>query len=108
MKLALINGIKVEAAKGLKGKCSNRGPELIAKCGEVKCHQWAHKGIRHCERWWENETEWHRLWKGKFPTDWQEISLPDHNKNEMHVADVRIEDGLVIEFQHSFINPDER
>lgn len=108
MKFALINGNKVEAIKGTKGICPNCKAELIAKCGEHKIHHWAHKGIRNCDPWWENETEWHRSWKNNYSAEWQEIPLLDEDTNETHIADVRTDDGLVIEFQHSTINPNER
>jgi hypothetical protein len=61
-----------------------------------------------CDSWWESETEWHRSWKNYFPAEWQEILLPDERTGEKHIADVRTSDGLVIEFQHSRINPQER
>ena len=77
MKFALVDGNKTEATKGAKGICPICGSELIAKCGEVKINHWAHKGIRNCDPWWENETEWHRSWKNNFPAEWQEIVLPD-------------------------------
>ena len=107
MKYALINGEKTEATKGAKGLCRYCGSEVIAKCGEIRIDHWAHKGKRHCDPWWENETEWHRSWKDKFPKDWQEV----HHKaedGEIHIADVKTESGWVIEFQHSFLNPGER
>lgn len=57
---------------------------------------------------WENETEWHRTWKNNFPNEWQEILLPDEKTGEKHIADVRTKHGLVIEFQHSHIDSQER
>lgn len=108
MKFALINGQKVEASKGAKGNCIVCDSEVIAKCGEVKINHWAHKGVRNCDSWWEPETEWHRSWKNNFPLQWQEIILPDPLTGEKHIADVRTGAGLVIEFQHSAINPNER
>jgi hypothetical protein len=107
MKFALIDGNKTEATKGAKGLCPSCGSELIAKCGEVKINHWAHKSIRSCDPWWESETEWHRSWKNNFPDDWQEIALPDVQTGEKHIADVRTIHGLVIEFQHSHIDPKE-
>lgn len=108
MKYALVENIRTEATKGTKGICPNCGSELIAKCGDLRIDHWAHKGKRKCDTWWENETEWHRSWKNNFPDDWQEVSLRDNQTNEKHIADVRTEHGLVIEFQHSFINSEER
>lgn len=108
MKFALIDDKKVEAFKGAKGFCQSCGAEMIAKCGELKVNHWAHKKKRHCDKWWETETEWHREWKGNFPLDWQEVVQFDSFSNEKHIADVRTDKGLVIEFQHSYINPIER
>ncbi len=108
MKFAIVDGNKIEASKGAKGFCQSCGAEMIAKCGEFKISHWAHKKIRQCDTWWETETEWHREWKGNFPIEWQEIIQFDRFTNEKHIADVRTDKGLVIEFQHSHINPVER
>ena len=107
MKFALVDGKKTEATKGAKGICHSCGSELVAKCGEVKINHWAHKGNRNCDQWWENETEWHRSWKGKFPLEWQEVVHKD-DSGEKHIADVKTESGWALEFQHSLIKPEER
>ena len=107
MKFALVNGEKSEATKGAKGLCPSCGAELIARCGEVKINHWAHKGKRNCDPWWENETEWHRAWKNEFPTEWQEVVHYDEN-GEKHIADVKTQTDWVIEFQHSYLKPEER
>ena len=80
---------------------------MVAKCGEVRVWHWAHRGRRHCDLWWENETEWHRDWKGQFPVEWQEI-VHHAEDGERHIADVKTGDDWVIEFQHSYIKPEER
>lgn len=80
---------------------------MIAKCGEVKIWHWAHQGSRSCDPWWENETEWHRGWKGYFPVDWQEF-VQHAEDGERHIADVKTTQGWVLEFQHSYIKPEER
>jgi len=108
MKFAIIDGDKVDASKGARGFCQSCGAEMIAKCGEFKINHWAHKKIRQCDTWWETETEWHREWKGNFPIEWQEVIQFDSFTNEKHIADVRTDKGLVIEFQHSNISPVER
>jgi competence protein CoiA len=108
MKFALISNIRTEATKGAKGTCPRCESELIAKCGSLKMHHWAHKAIRNCDPWWENETEWHRQWKSNFPESWQEVIMHDEQTGEKHVADVRTNHGLTIEFQHSAIKPQER
>ena len=108
MKFALVEGVKSEALKGIKGSCQSCGSELIAKCGVHKINHWAHKSKRVCDSWWEPETEWHRSWKNNFPVEWQEFIQFDNQTKEKHIADVRTENGLVIEFQHSHITPQER
>jgi hypothetical protein len=107
LKYALINNDKVEAIKGAKGSCPICNSELVAKCGEVKVNHWAHKGNRNCDPWWENETDWHRAWKNKFPIDWQEVVHSAEN-GEKHIADVKTVNNWVLEFQHSYLKPDER
>ncbi len=107
MKFAIVNGNKTEATKGAKGSCPSCGSELIARCGEVKVNHWAHKGNRNCDPWWENETEWHRSWKSTFPIDWQEVVHFD-DSGEKHIADVKTPTGCVLEFQHSYLVPEER
>jgi competence protein CoiA len=107
MKYALICGKKSEATKGALGYCPSCGSEVIARCGEKKINHWAHKGKRTCDPWWENETEWHRSWKGHFPIEWQEVVHKADN-DEKHIADVKTDTGWAIEFQHSYLNPEER
>jgi len=107
MKYALVNGERREAERDLSGQCPCCGSPLIAKCGEVKVSHWAHRGKRTCDHWWEPETEWHRTWKGHFPAEWQEI-VHTSATGEKHIADVKTDQGWVLEFQHSFLNPDER
>lgn len=79
---------------------------MVARCGEVRVWHWAHKSGRLCDAWWE-ETEWHRTWKNQFPVEWQEI-VHRAEDGELHIADVKTADGWVIEFQHSYIRPEER
>lgn len=108
MKFALINNVQTEAQKGLKGYCPFCASELTAKCGEYKINHWAHKKTRNCDPWWETETEWHRRWKNNYPSEWQEFSFEDQITNEKHIADVHTLHNLVIEFQHSHLDPKER
>lgn len=107
MKFALVNGEKVEATKGAIGSCQICGSELIAKCGEIKINHWSHKSKRKCDTWWENETEWHRAWKNEFPVEWQEVVHYDEN-GEKHIADIKTQTDWIVEFQHSYLKPEER
>lgn len=109
MRFALIDKRRVEACPGLTGLCPNCGQKVIAKCGSQRIHHWAHyNNQRKCDSWWESETEWHRIWKNRFPTEWQEVILYDGLTGEKHIADVQTEHGVVIEFQHSHIQRTER
>ena len=108
MKFELVDGQKIEAAKGLKGVCPVCQQTVIAKCGNYKINHWAHKSLAHCDRWWENETEWHRNWKNIFPIEWQEIVATDEKTGEKHIADIKTNCDMVIEFQHSNISEEER
>jgi len=77
---------------------------------EVRAGQslaWAHRGCRICDLWWKSETEWHRAWKNHFPKGWQEV-IHTSWSGEKHVADVKTESGVVLEFQHSHLCPKER
>ena len=106
MRFALSNNERIEPTKGAKGLCPCCGSELVARCGEIKVHHWSHK--KKCDdHWWENETEWHRNWKNKFPKEWQEIIQRDES-GEKHIADVKTGSGWTIEFQHSPISKEER
>lgn len=107
MKYSLVNNEKVEAFKGGRGKCLLCGNETIAKCGTRRIDHWAHKSLKNCDLWWENETKWHREWKNHFPEEWQEIIHTDETTGEKHIADVKTSKGLVIEFQNSPISVEE-
>jgi competence protein CoiA len=106
MKFALVDGQRQEAQRGLSGTCPCCDQSMIPRCGRIKVPHWAHKGILHCDPWWE-ETEWHRRWKEHFPQEWQEFRFLAGN-GEVHIADVRTDQGCVIEFQRSPIAASER
>jgi competence protein CoiA len=108
MKYALASGQRAEAFIGGRGLCPTCSREVIAKCGSHRIPHWAHQGIRDCDSWAEKETEWHRAWKNHFPAECQEFIQHGEKSGEKHIADVRTEHGLVIEFQHSHLDPQER
>lgn len=107
MQYALVNDERREPEPGLSGICASCGSLMVSKCGEVNIHHWAHGKRRNCDPWWENETEWHRAWKRNFPTAWHEVIQKDEI-GEKHIADVKTSQGIVLEFQHSHIKPEER
>jgi competence protein CoiA len=107
MKFALVNRQRQEAQPKLSGKCPACDHPMVPKCGEVTVWHWAHQTGRFCDLWWENETDWHRGWKGQFPVNWQEV-VHEAKTGEKHIADVKTDRGWVIEFQHSYLKPEER
>ena len=107
MKYAIVDCDKAEAKPGLKGQCPSCGSELIPRCGNIKIHHWAHKSVKMCDDWWENETQWHRDWKNHFPVEWQEV-VQIAEDGEKHIADLKTSEGWVVEFQHSYLKHEER
>jgi len=108
MRFALVNNIRTEATPEQKGLCQECGENVTAKCGKQRVWHWSHKTKRNCDNRWETEGEWHRNWKNQFSHEWQEIIRYDEKTGEKHIADVRTTHGLVIEFQHSSIDPQEQ
>lgn len=107
MKFAIVNKDRKEPFKKGKGLCISCGREMIAKCGSKTIHHWAHMSLKNCDTWWENETEWHRAWKSKFPSNWQEVVFSDKTTGEKHIADVQTKSGVILEFQNSPISTEE-
>jgi len=107
MKYALIDGKKSEPNPRKKGICSFCGSQVIAKCGKYKIWHWAHKSTKDCDSWWEIETDWHRNWKNHFPIEYQEVIHIDEKTGERHIADVKTQNNMVIEFQNSNIHLNE-
>ena len=108
MKFAIVNSKRSLPSKGARGICEVCGSEMIAKICKDKIDHWAHKNKQECDRWWENETPWHRKWKNCFDETWQEVVHKDENTGEIHKADVTTPFGWTIEFQHSAITDEER
>lgn len=106
MQFALVNGTRHPATPKLVGACAVCGSQMISKCGTKVLWHWAHQGRKHCDPWWENETEWHRSWKGYFPEPWREQVHFDAS-GEKHIADVKTPSGTVLEFQNSPMPLDE-
>lgn len=106
MKYALVNGDRQEAKAGLRGVCQACELPMTPKCGQQRIHHWAHRTVN-CDAWWERETLWHRDWKNEFPQEWQENRITG-TEGDFHIADVRTQNGTVLEFQHSHLSPIER
>ncbi len=109
MEYALVAGVAEKPSRACSSQCPVCDAPMIAKCGErrIRAWHWAHRAAHTCDPWWENETDWHRAWKNHFPEEWQEF-LQRSGSDEKHVADVKTQSGLVIEFQHSPLPQGER
>ena len=107
MKLALIKGYRSFPQPRKKGKCPLCGGDVLSKCGKKVIWHWAHVSTKHCDFWWENETQWHRDWKNNYPDEWQEVIHFNSIDGEKHIADVKTDDGIVVEFQNSPISSEE-
>lgn len=108
MQIALVNGKRALAFHKGIGLCPICKNEVIAKCGIQKIFHWAHKSFIDCDPWWENETEWHRSWKNRFPENCREISHVDNVTGEIHRADIKTPTGIIVEIQHSNISENEK
>jgi hypothetical protein len=78
--------------------CPCCGGLLIAKCGQINAHHWAHQSEVDCDTWQEPIGPWH-LW-------WQDLVRPDYIEvfKDPHRADIVGNGGLVVELQHSSIS----
>jgi competence protein CoiA len=107
MQIAIVDDKRTEAFPGGRGVCPICDSKTIAKCGPRVMHHWAHYRVKDCDPWWENETQWHRDWKNRFPVDCREVSHIAKD-GEIHRADIKTPTGIVIEIQHSSMTDAER
>lgn len=102
MQIALDRfGARIEAAPGVCAVCPSCTTEVVPKCGEILVWHFAHKARLDCDDWGEGESAWHAAWKALWPIECREIVVGCHR------ADIRIEDGCVVELQHSPLSDDE-
>jgi competence protein CoiA len=106
MQFAIVDGQRRGAEPKRAGTCPICGKPMLPKCGSKILWHWAHHRRKHCDPWWENETDWHRWWKSCFPEAWRE-QIHFDEKGEKHVADVKTPAGTVLEFQNSAMSPQE-
>lgn len=102
MHFALLNGVRVEPEKGLDGAvCPICKQPVRARCGEARVKHWAHKSVIDCDSWKEPETTWHREWKNLFGDLQEQMHEKDGTR---HMADVKTQDGTIVEFRHNAIS----
>lgn len=88
-------GRRIKAAPEALAFCPHCGEPLVAKCGSIVTHHWAHQAQSECDSWWEPETPWHLRWKSFAPPHRCEVTRGDHR------ADIVTADGCVVELQNS-------
>lgn len=111
---ALVDGSKtdiLDAPRGSHGICPSCGDELIARQGEMNTWHWAHKNGHVCDKWYEPKGAWHCWWQNQFDKAWQEVVIVRKGEGEegqeiKHVADICTDEGWIIEFQYSSIQPE--
>jgi len=95
-------GEKILPEKYGRAFCPFCNGVVIAKCGEINYHHWAHQSNKECDEWHESESDWHLKWKSQFPKENVEVTIRKNDKR--HRADVVGNEGAVIELQHSSIS----
>lgn len=95
------NSERIRANPNANATCPLCGEKLINKCGIIKVWHFAHKSKEDCDDWYEPESEWHLNWKNQFSKECQEVVMG------LHRADIKLTNGLVIEFQSSPLSPEQ-
>lgn len=97
MRWALVEGNRVLPQSGLQNAvCPGCGGQVVAKCGPILIHHWAHRAVSDCDAWSEPESAWHLEWKDSLaPPNFQEVVVGCHR------ADVMTSAGFTVEIQHS-------
>lgn len=93
-----------EANKQTDYFCPVCSGKLILRAGEVNAHHFAHEAGACPDHWHYDMSDWHKTMQEQFPIECREVVMK-HN-GEIHRADV-FKDGIVVEFQHSPITPQE-
>ena len=90
--------------------CPVCGEALKHKIGKRVSNYFSHMPDSECAYGKDKDSkcEWHIRMQDYFPKEMQEVRFVDEKTNEVHIADVYIEESkTVLEFQHSPIDPEE-
>jgi hypothetical protein len=99
-------GERVKPTPNAAAVCPNCGSTVIAKCGEINIHHWAHENLQDCDSWnHESITQWHLDWQSYFPQNCCEIYI--NNGMEVHRADIKGKGEKIIEVQNSPISTED-
>ena len=128
---AIKDNIKIRPNPNIKDAvCPLCNEQVIPKCGEIKIWHWSHKANADCDSFGEPESEWHLNWKNNFNKECQEVIIKkcvseycydkkyNHNHTTddhgdctdcifiKHRADIKLDNGLIIELQNSHLSSD--
>lgn len=104
---ALVDGVLQRATAGARGLCPECKGDVYARIPDHAIRHWAHTPLpdgqeRNCSRDSGEMSEWHRSWQ------WERSNLSDIEvTRDEHRADLINPAGIVVEFQHSSISPEE-
>jgi Competence protein CoiA-like family len=101
IRYATINGEKTLPLPGGRAACPMCGNGMIAKCGQLNVHHWAHEAAEDCDGWSEGIGPWHLSWQETVAKEFVEVQIGEHR------ADILGNSNTIIELQHSSISPDE-
>lgn len=112
MNFALYENQKVSAEEYKKSdnldlRCPCCNSQVVAKQGEINIWHFAHKVKNRCSEWFKPMTEWHSNWQKCFPNECREVIHKCEKTGKKHIADIKTNSGIVIEFQHSSISSKE-
>lgn len=107
-------GNPVSPSKEISAVCPGCGAQVVAKCGGIMTHHWAHKAKSDCSWLHEPETDWHRSWKremliqvgGAAEVRFNYYFTGDSPTYLTKVTDFHF-GQLAVEFQHSSISEEE-
>ena len=93
-----------EYCKAIHGipRCPCCDTPLTVKRGTFKAHHFAHSTKQQCEHWTEPMTQWHMDWQLRVPSEQREIRML--KDGVIHIADIQLFGGTVVEVQHSPIS----
>lgn len=101
LQFADVAGVRRRPFKGGRGVCPTCSGSVIAKCGQIMAHHWAHASQDDCDPWSEHVGPWHLSWQEPVQDQFVEVTIGPHR------ADIRNAEGTVIELQHSSISPED-
>ena len=84
-----------------RGICPECLRPVIAKCGEINTHHWAHVDRDDCDSWSEPMGAWHLWWQALVRDEFREVPRGPHR------ADMVGNGGVVVELQNSPISTED-